>query len=286
MAGVLRGVATVTARDVWTVGTAYGKTHDTSLILRWNGRRWKRLPGPGTGLSGVAAISAGSAWAVGSASGKTLILQWNGSTWRQVPSPTPSGGGSLSAVAAISARSAWAVGSLAPTSRGTLILRWNGTAWKRVASPRFPPSTTTGALDGVAAVSARNAWAVGSASPGVDPYSARTIALHWNGASWKRVASASRPAGGSYLSGVTATSAGSAWAVGVNMYEASPPDPDRYHLMIEHWNGAAWRLTRTSLPAFSFLSAVAGTSARNVWAVGSTRSTKTLILHWNGRSWN
>jgi hypothetical protein len=79
------------ARSAWAVGrTGTSKT----LILRWNGSAWKRVPSPtptgGGNLRGVAATSARNAWAVGaSGTGKTLILRWNGSRWKQVASPTP-----------------------------------------------------------------------------------------------------------------------------------------------------------------------------------------------------
>ena len=53
---------------------------------------------------------------------QTLILRWNGTSWKRVPSPTPAGGAFLLGVAAVSARNAWAVG-------GGLILRWNGVTW-------------------------------------------------------------------------------------------------------------------------------------------------------------
>ena len=76
-------------------------------------------------------------------------------------------------MAAISASNAWAVGYTRNSYR-TLIERWNGTAWKQV------PSRTPGQLSqlvGVAATSARNAWAVGSDLGGA-------ILQHWNGTTW------------------------------------------------------------------------------------------------------
>ena len=63
--GVLYGVAAISARDAWAVG--YAGSHSTSepLIAHWNGKAWKRLPGPRPGLGsylyGVAAISASDA---------------------------------------------------------------------------------------------------------------------------------------------------------------------------------------------------------------------------------
>jgi hypothetical protein len=59
-----------------------------TLIARWNGTAWSRVPSPnpvgGSSLSGVAATSTTNAWAVGCTSNcaKTLILRWNGTAWR------------------------------------------------------------------------------------------------------------------------------------------------------------------------------------------------------------
>jgi hypothetical protein len=54
------------------------------VVEHWNGRTWTSvrlpsLPGPeGSGLSGVADISAADAWAVGSDGNAGLALHWNG----------------------------------------------------------------------------------------------------------------------------------------------------------------------------------------------------------------
>lgn len=79
-----------------------------------------------------------------------------------------------------------------------------------------------------------------------------------------------------YLSGVAATSATNAWAVG-GAHNGSP--------LILLWNGTDWARQRVPrLRGSAELSSVAATSARNAWAVGAV-SDKTLILHWNGVSW-
>src|SRR5215470_15494527 len=90
--GQLFGVAATSARNAWAVGGAVssGKT----LILRWNGTTWARVPSPtpapDTELYAVAATSARNAWAVGgggASPGKAYILHWNGTIWKTVPSP-------------------------------------------------------------------------------------------------------------------------------------------------------------------------------------------------------
>ena len=149
---------------------------DRTLILHWNGTRWAQVssPNPGTrnDLTAVGATSAKNAWAVGytdnGGGSSTLVLHWNGTKWTHPASPNGPGTDSfLSDVVATSAGNALAVGGFTSGGSGqqTLVLRWNGSAWQRVASPNPGPSGN--ALFGVAASSARNAWAVGNFRAGL-----------------------------------------------------------------------------------------------------------------------
>ena len=144
----------------------------------------------------------------------------------------------------MSSTDAWAVGNARNPTTGaavTVTLRWDGSGWTRVASPN-PAGRTTSSdsnfLDGVSALSATDAWAVGDyTSNGVA--SARTsLIVHWNGTSWTRVASPS-PGGnplGTILDGVSVTSATQAWAVG----EYSVPTQSTDDSLVLHWNGTSW----------------------------------------------
>jgi hypothetical protein len=87
-----------------------------------------------------------------------------------------------------------------------------------------------------------------------------------------------------HLSGVAATSATDAWAVGSTGSFSSPKT------LIAHWNGTAWKQVPSQTPAGgATFSGVAATSASSAWAVGCTScytsSPKTLIVHWNGKAW-
>src|SRR6266849_5141028 len=148
-------------------------------------------------LFGVAAASRSSAWAVGIYNSgsvqRNLIEHWNGRSWSAVANPSPGGthGGFLNAVAAVSSSNAWAVGAYSNGSeQKTLIEHWNGRSWKQVPSPS-PGGTHDSFLFGVGAISASSAWAVGGYVNGT---AEQTLIEHWNGRSWKRVASPS-PAG-------------------------------------------------------------------------------------------
>jgi hypothetical protein len=269
----LTGVAATSASNAWAVGSAgSGK----ALIERWNGRTWTRVPSPGGRLTGVAATSASNAWAVGGA----LIERWNGKAWKQVPGAAPANS-YLTSVAATSASNAWAVGcdtGCFSTGFRTLILHWNGKAWKRVPSPAL---STGGWLGGVTVTSATSAWAVGTAA-GCGCSTGDSLILHWNGTAWKRVPSPT-PHLGAQLYHVTATSAGSAWAVGFGGCGCGV-GVDK--TLIERWNGKVWtQVPSPSLAGDASLSGIAVTSASSAWAVGVTDSGKTLILRWNGTAW-
>ncbi|MGO9077535.1 MAG: hypothetical protein ACLQDY_00605 [Streptosporangiaceae bacterium] len=287
--GQLYGVAASSARHAWAVGSV-GTTHPRILIVHWNGKTWKRMPGPGPAgsiLRGVAATSARSAWAVGCSSCYTsrpraLIVHWNGRAWKRVPSP----GGSLSGVAAISVRNAWAVGSAA--SGRTLIVHWNGRAWRRVPSPSPSSARYGNSLAGVAAASARTVWAVGYTATGSGTgVHFKSLILRWNGRAWRRVPSPSVSSGrfGNALAGVAATSATSAWAVG-----CTDGCPVGGTPLIERWRGKSWKQVAAPTTPYALynLGAVAATSATSAWAVGGggpVTSEGTATVHWNGRRW-
>jgi hypothetical protein len=281
--GQLLGVAAVSAKSAWAVGSSGAK----GLILRWNGSVWKPVPSPspaGSVFNGVAAASAKSAWAVGyydpsfnnGLTGKTLIEHWNGTAWKRVPSPTPASGAVLTGVAATSASSAWAVGYTGRSaSPKILIMHWNGKTWSRVSNP----APISGTLNAVTAM-AKSGWAVGSAIPGRG--GGKTLILRWNGIVWKRVPSPS-PGGDAALNGVAAASAGSGWAVGVEGNGLGS-----MNTLILRWNGKVWKRAPGPNGAGP-LNGVAATSARNAWTVGCSACDSGFdaawIERWNGIGW-
>src|SRR5262249_22093127 len=81
--------------------------------------------------------------------------------WNTVASPGVGAEGEVTAVAALSASDVWAVGQFEnlESVQQTLIEHWDGTQWTAVDSPS--PSQRYNLLQGVAAISPRDAWAVG-----------------------------------------------------------------------------------------------------------------------------
>jgi hypothetical protein len=290
----LSSVAVLSPRLAWAVGQYSGLGPGRTLIERWDGTAWKQQASPNPrgrdsadALAAVAASSPSNACAVGWITslgppvGKTLIEHWDGTSWTHAPSPNPGDGDGLDAVAVTSSSDAWAVGGYITTSDTpkTLIEHWDGTVWTHVPSPS--PAGYYVSLDGVAATSASDAWAVGAA--GYQP-----LIEHWDGTAWARVPSPN-PAvspGGSFLGGVAASSPSNAWVVG------SYWDGTQDRTLTLHWDGTAWaRVPSPSVAhANSGLSAVTTTSPTSAWAVGgyTTGSThaQTLILHWNGTTWS
>lgn len=207
-------------------------------------------------------------------------------TWSIVPSANPGTNGNyLVATTAVSSNDVWAVGNTASTSgpEQTLIEHWNGTAWNAVTSPNV--GTGNNDFASIAAVSTSNVWAVGEYlnSSGI----AQTLIEHWNGTSWRVIASPNVGSGGNQLSGIVAVSARNIWAVGYSNY------PNASTTLVVHWNGASWSVIpspNVSGAAQSLLKGVALVSATDIWAVGyyiDTGGTNhTLIENYNGLSWN
>jgi len=265
----LTGVGAISPTDIWAVGwftsDASDSAKDQPLIEHWDGSSWTVVPGPdlgsgprGSQLTSVRAVSASDVWAVGADShGQTLIEHWDGTAWTRVPSPSPGAGNFLAGVSAISASDAWAVGGYVTGSQSpTLILHWDGTTWTQVPSPS--PGGFLNELNGVHATSASDAWVVGiSENNSGGP---QTLIEHWDGTAWTQVPGPSPE--GSFLAGVTATSARTAFAVGSAGF--------RQPLVLQ-WNGSSW--SQAASPpegAGNALEAVAAGPAGNVWVVGSS----------------
>jgi len=169
-ANVLAGVAAVSANDAWAVGFYAGSNGIwQTLTEQWNGKQWSVVSSPSPGsqinyLESVAAISANDVWAVGYADKQTLTEHWNGTQWSVV---TSSGSGpvsnSLLAVSALSTSNVWAVGYYQGSDfvSHSLTEHWNGSKWSVVKSPSLGSMSTQ--LEGVAAISAKDVWAVGHA---------------------------------------------------------------------------------------------------------------------------
>lgn len=206
-------------------------------------------------------------------------------------SPSPSTAGNmLNAVAAISASDAWAVGfqnSSNLNEAKTLTLHFDGTSWKTIPSPN-PGKCNQGnfgnVLTSVAAIASNDVWAVGFTFP--CNALLQPMAMHWDGTKWTAVATPKLPFNNNALNGVVAFASDNVFAVGFQTASNGAS-----LTLVEHWDGTSW--TVMSSPnknqTGNVLSAVAGTSANDIWAVGDTVAPNvpvfTLVEHFDGTSW-
>jgi hypothetical protein len=150
--------------------------------------------------------------------------------------------------------------------------------WKIVPSPNAFSGNNQ--LNGVAGISAQDAWAVGSSCCSARHFGLGTLAEHWDGSAWTIAAgSVDTRYFDEKLLGVAAVASNDVWAVG-NVKREGFYDPGVPLTM--HWNGSAW--SQVAVPGSGWLSSVAALSSTNVWAAGATR-TATQIERWNGSSW-
>jgi len=268
----LHGVATISANDVWAVGSSANGT----LAEHWNGTAWTVSTTPNAApysdsLDAVAAASTNDVWAVGTAGSAASIQHWNGNQWAVASASVPQYS-ALSGVVALSATNAWAVGS----SNGPLVEHWDGATWSAVATPRGASGSYLNGetLLGVAAVSANDIWAVGANTSLNCGGQLPALIEHWNGSSWSVIPNL--PNG--ILIGVTAVSARDVWAVGSGDNGA----------LILHWDGNQWSPITPATPAahtYPVLRSVAAHGTADVWAVGGDYHAA-VVEHWDGHTWS
>jgi hypothetical protein len=153
------------------------------------------------------------------------------------------------------------------------------TSWVQMSSRNN--SSGDNDLNGVAAISSANVWAVGEYFVGVNT---ETLVEHWNGTTWKIVSSPNLGTG-DQLESVYAVSSTNVWAAG-SYYNGTAG-----RTLIEHWNGKSWKVVPSpNIGAGSNeLTSVRGTSGKDIWAAGDAVTsypvTRTVLLHWNGKRW-
>ncbi len=309
----LNGVAAISPTDIWAVGGRlyYSGVGAGALTMHWDGTAWRVVPSvqsadaKSVNLYGVAAIASNEVWAVGSQQvdpdgqrpAQLLVERWDGASWQIVSSPplppsaAPNNGGSLSAVTHIpGTNQLWAVGEWhAWTNLGRgqpLIERWDGTAWQLVPSPSLPSGALGGGWSGVVALSATNAWAVGSFAV-KNPMDSHPLIAHWDGTSWQLVVAS--PDAYGELDSVAAAGANDVRAAGSLLTGSGASSGNGQAVpLIEQWNGSAWQIATTPALPSGVLSgpgplSIATDGTGNYWAVGSSLNAasvyQTLTLH-------
>jgi hypothetical protein len=189
----------------------------------------------------------------------------------------PAGAGGLTSAAFVSAGESWAVGNVGSDlkSNQTLIERFNGSAWSIVPSPN--QGTGNNALNGISMISGAG-WAVGYAQAGTY----KPLALGWDGTQWSIASTGTFPHD-ALFTGVDTLADASAWAVG---FQRTADGTRR--TLVENESGGVWTPVASpndGTPATdNSLTAVAGTQATGLWAVGwqeSPSGLKPLILRYD-----
>ncbi|MEU0783359.1 hypothetical protein ABZ341_17515 [Streptomyces sp. NPDC006173] len=174
--------------DVWVFGTAQptgdGRAQEAHAA-RWNGSRWTLAwRGPNSVVDAATVAGPGDVWVAGRRLGgngtcRSFLRHHAAAGWSAVALPSTV---CVRALHALSPRDVWAVGE----DRGRPVtLHWDGGSWRTVP---LPPAVagSGGELDGLAAQSPTQVWAVGRAgrTGGV----AGPVAVRWDGHRWVSVA--------------------------------------------------------------------------------------------------
>jgi hypothetical protein len=168
------------ATDVWafTAGAA------RSRVLRWNGSTWSRVHSFSKQVGGALVLSRTNVWVFGAPAAKGQRLgawHFDGQNWTH-----PASGLGLEGGSASSATNIWAF-------NGTNVYRWNGgtSSWTATSVAAQLPAKVALNNPGVTAMYAQSAtsvWAIGNGN--LQDEGGPLVVLHFDGHTWKRVATA------------------------------------------------------------------------------------------------
>lgn len=153
-------------------------------------------------------------------------------------------------------------------------------SWELVPSANVPETPVT--LSGVVALSASEAWAVGSAGDPLEP--SDVVIQRWDGVEWTDFEA---PSPGSFINelrAVDASGPNDVWAVGRTSsgFGESP--------LVLRYDGTEWLEAELPSEVDGSLNDVAAIAANDVWAVGSVGDPaasleRAVVLHWDGQLW-
>ena len=292
----LCSVAAIAEADVWAVGSHYDGVDDRPLAEHFDGIQWVMVNAPTPGrrgayLRGVGGASATDVWAAGywittSGTNKTLIEHYDGTSWTIVASPNPPSVASyLSTVAAVATNDVWVAGHYLDNTGiyRTLVEHWDGTSWMIISSPNAGDGDN--ALNGIAAASSNDIWAVGfqSSAPGA---ASSTLVLHFDGTSWTIVPSPNPGGLTSSLAGVAAMADGRIWAAGFYY------DGTQGRTLLLHGDSVGFE----TVPGEDFpgegnvLNGIAASGSGDIFVAGyhypnGTNDYQGLIEHYDGEQW-
>jgi hypothetical protein len=243
-------------------GAAVG---DAETIIHWSGSTWFARTSPtALNLNAISMVTTNDGWAVGDFGN---IFRYDGRSWSHYE--TLPSGQALMGLHMRTSTDGWAVGDFPAALFPPTILHWSGAAWTVVSPSGVALSEALNAVD---AVSATEAWAVGTGNTGP------ATMLKWDGSIWTSVPSGTVP--GAVLNSIDMLSSSDGWAVGC----AAAPCTN-LNAIIVRWNGLAWAPV-TPPPAIGGLNDIFMLSPTDGWAVGTTAfDGQATIIHWDGVQW-
>jgi hypothetical protein len=322
---LLTNVTASSPADAWAVGFS-GKDKSTSVpqsvIRRWTGKAWRTVTLPAKVArawartapldSSVGAASARSVWVFGSFNGSYLRL--SGSRWSigRLPGAGSASSGTLvfvDVVKVFSSTDVWAFGErdLASGSVEPYAAQYNGHKWSMATVPG------SGAITAVAAVSARDIWAVESpdssgllastatrsalaASPAARSAAATLraassaatapVVLQWTSKSgiWKDAAKQPTLAATDQLVSAVAEPGGHVWFGGSASNSANGTSP-----LTAEWTGTSWSVKDLPGKASSAdweLGSMAPDGTGGIWALAENNASGAeRIWHLHGTTW-
>jgi hypothetical protein len=224
----LASVTAPASNNAWAVGA--NSTSNNALVEHWDGKSWSVVPSPAfTGesiASNVSADSTTDVWvggqgntAVGAPFNGGAALHWNGQIWSIMSGPS-----FAHSITALSPTNVWGAGFRGVqfndrTVDRPVVEHWDGTSWSIVPSPDPDKNTPqqSSKLEGIAAISATDIWAVGFNQ-------GATLTEHWDGMNWK-IVNSPNPGQNNQLFGVTALSDGTVAAVGTQFSTTTGTTP-------------------------------------------------------------
>jgi hypothetical protein len=235
------GFTATGATDAWSVwGSCDGSCGNkpATIVERWDGTAWHRVPTAGLSLTStdaVAAASATDAWLFEGYDNNATALHWDGTAWTSSTLPPwairfNESGVVQIAAADFGASDVWifTLGQQGLSPQVPYAGHFNGKAWVKRKLPAIP--------DEVAAVAPNDIWALGT--PG--NLSGGQVLMHWNGQAWGTLAlpTPTVPPGDSAFFNAPASSGPSdLWLEQyVAKNQGSPGTTS-----LEHWNGTAWQ---------------------------------------------
>jgi hypothetical protein len=280
----LHGLDVLSPTLAWAVGTYGEEDFALPLIERWNGEYWTAVDAPSVPdysnhLYAIASLSPADAWAVGASHRgtdlwRTMAMHWDGRLWSIVETPTVGAVSTLNAVAGIASDDVWAVGESSTGRKGlgtsALVMRWDGDGWDIVDTGVRLSNAT---LNGVAAISANDVWAVGSHSDASGTVN-MPLTIHWDGERWSQV----EAPGEGVLWSVSAAASREVWAVG-NFGPQS---------LALGWYGEEWSRVPSPNPGKSSVLYSVAALPGQAWAAGSHNEDGrdvSYIAQWSGGAW-